>query len=151
MIIDQIRNAALYSSNPRLRRALDYLAGTDFASLPPGKVELDGANLYALIIESETRLKEECLFEAHRNYADVQYIVRGTEKMGYAPVGRLSEVEPYDPQKDAAMLKGEGDFFTATPGTFVVFYPEDAHMPSVAVNDKPGPVKKVVVKIRLAP
>jgi YhcH/YjgK/YiaL family protein len=69
--------------------------------------------------------------------------------MGYAPVDSLTPTGPYDPQKDAVMLQGQGDFFTASAGMFVVFFPEDAHMPSVAVNDQPSPIRKVVLKVRL--
>ena len=39
-----------------------------------------------------------------------------------------------------------GDRVTATAGTFVVFYPHDAHMPGLALG-KPSPVRKVVVKV----
>ena len=33
------------------------------------------------------------------------------------------------------------------PGLFAVFFPQDAHMPGLAV-DQPEPVKKMVIKIR---
>ena len=34
------------------------------------------------------------------------------------------------------------------PGTFVMFYPHDAHMPGLVFGDKPELIKKVVVKIK---
>ncbi len=147
MIIDRIGNAKLYSKNKHLAKALEYLAKTDFQTLPAGSYELDGRKLYAGVGENNTRQWDAgALFEAHRKYIDVQYIVSGIEKMGYAPIDHLQVVTPYDETKDAEMLKGTGDFLTAQPGMFLVFFPHDAHMPGLAA-DQPMKVKKVVVKI----
>lgn len=146
MIVDRIKNAALYSADRKLTKALDYLAKTDFTKVEPGKYELDGAKLFALVQQVETKPKEEKQFEAHRKYIDVQFIVSGVEQMGYAHLSTLKTSQAYDADKDCEMLRGTGDFVTATPGTFIVFFPEDAHMPCVAMG-KPAPVRKVVVKV----
>ena len=149
MIVDLLKNAKLYAGDKKLARALDYLAKTDFKKMEPGKVELDGAKLFALIQAPTTRAKESAQFEAHRKYIDVQYIVEGTEQMGYAPIATLKTSVPYDETKDAEMLKGDGDFVTFRPGMFVVFFPEDAHMPCLTCT-APVQVRKVVVKVAVA-
>jgi YhcH/YjgK/YiaL family protein len=146
MIVDRITNAGLYSADKKLAKALAYLAKTDFAKVEPGKYELDGAKLFALVQQVETKAKEEKQFEAHRKYIDVQFIVSGAEQMGYTHISTLKTSQAYDADKDCEMLRGAGDFITATAGTFVVFFPEDAHMPCVAMG-KPAAVKKVVVKV----
>ncbi len=43
-------------------------------------------------------------------------------------------------------FSGEGDFLALGPGDFMLLFPEDAHMPRIAVG-APAPVRKVVVKI----
>ena len=88
---------------------------------------------------------EEARWEAHRRYIDVQYMVKGTERIG---VGHLSQFvqEPYDPELDVIWLTGEGDFLTFPEGTFMIFWPEDAHLPRVMVHE-PAEVIRVVVKI----
>ncbi len=149
MIVDRIANAALYAADRKLARALEYLAKTDFSKVEPGRYELDGTKLFALVQQVETKPREEKQFEAHRKYIDVQFIVSGAEQMGYAHLATLKTAQPYDADKDAEMLRGAGDFITATPGTFLVFFPEDAHMPCVAVG-RPAAVKKVVVKVAVA-
>lgn len=146
MIIDSIRNAGLYAGGNKLSRALQYLAKTDFTKMPPGKVEIDGPALFALIQTPATRAREGAQFEAHRRYIDVQYIVEGTEVMGYAPLSALSTVVPYSPETDAEMLAGKGDFITVRAGFFVVFYPEDAHMPCLDCGQS-KPLRKVVIKM----
>ena len=49
-------------------------------------------------------------------------------------------------EKDVMFLKGEVDKVKATNKHFVVFYPQDAHMPSLAVKE-PLMVKKAIFKI----
>ena len=146
MILDTLENSARYESlNSRFAKALAYLRTVD-GTQPLGRFDLDGDHCFALVQTYETKLMEKAKFEAHRKYIDVQYIVSGIEKMGYAPIDHLQVVTPYDETKDAEMLKGTGDFLTAQPGMFLVFFPHDAHMPGLAA-DQPMKVKKVVVKI----
>ena len=56
----------------------------------------------------------------------------------------------YDEAKDLLPLSGEGDFLTLGPGDFMLLFPEDAHMPRIAVNVSEI-VRKVVVKIAVSP
>jgi YhcH/YjgK/YiaL family protein len=147
MILDELRNASLYRSiSPRMAQALDFLRGTDFAGLPPGKHPVDGENVFALVFHNETKPKQGAFWEAHRRYMDVQYLFEGAERMGRADFRTLKPCAEYDAEKDFLKLKGKGDFFTVPAGTFVVFWPHDAHMPGLAVQE-PKPVKKVVVKV----
>jgi YhcH/YjgK/YiaL family protein len=44
------------------------------------------------------------------------------------------------------LLQGDGDYVTVGAGSFVIFFPEDAHMPCMAAGE-PAKVKKVVVKV----
>lgn len=150
MIIDALDNAGLYAGiGTRLRTALEALANRDFTESPPGRVEIDGDDVFALVQDYETRTRTPAdPWEAHRRYIDVQYIAAGTETMGFAPVNELRERQPYDPDKDCALYSGDGDFVTVRRGMFVVFFPWDAHLPGLAAPDPAG-VRKVVVKVAL--
>lgn len=146
MIIDHIRNAAKYDGlNPRIKAALAWLATTDLAALAPGRYELDGSNLYVLMQGYDSKDPAQGKWEAHRRYIDIQYVVSGTEQMGYAEISTLQAGE-YNAEKDFLFLQGQGSMLTCRPGTFVIFYPQDAHMPSLAI-DQPQPVFKAVVKV----
>jgi YhcH/YjgK/YiaL family protein len=150
MIIDQLKNASLYRQmSPKLAVAFDFLQKTDFSRLAPGRYEIDGPSVYATVLQYETKPMDQCSWEAHRKYIDVQYIVEGTERMGHANVQDLTPSQPYDEAQDFLKLQGTGNFFVVGPGTFLVFTPQDAHMPGIAVTN-PQPVRKVVVKV-LAP
>ena len=43
---------------------------------------------------------------------------------------------------------GKGDFFRVGAGTFVILFPQDGHMPGMAIST-PQPVKKFVVKVAI--
>lgn len=146
MVIDLISNASLYRPlGPGIARALEFLQRTDLAALEPGRHPLDGDRVYALVSEYLSKRPEEGRWEAHRRFVDLQCVIRGVERIGYAPVGRL-EAQPYDEAKDLMRLSGPGEFLTIGPGEFVLLWPGDAHMPGVAGGD-PAPVRKLVVKI----
>lgn len=147
MIIDRLGNAGLYRGlGEHVRKALDYLASQDFAGLESGRYDIDGDNVYALVQRYVTKPREKGVWEAHRRYIDVQYVASGIETLGYTHVGGLKETQEYSPEKDCVLLAGAGDFVTARAGTFVVFFPEDAHMPCLA-SEGAVPVLKVVVKV----
>jgi YhcH/YjgK/YiaL family protein len=149
MVIDQLKNASFYSGlHTGLNTAFHYLQNTDLARIEPGKYEIEGSNVYALVQEYETKPKEKGRWEAHRRYMDVQYVFKGAERIGYANLEQLKAVE-YDEAKDFLALTGDGDFFGVRAGTFVILAPQDGHMPGIAVGG-PQPVKKVVVKVRMA-
>jgi YhcH/YjgK/YiaL family protein len=146
MIIDKLSNSHLYESlSLRIRRALQYVRQTDLAATDVGRYEIDGSNLYAMVQQYSTKLREQGVWEAHRRYIDLQYVVQGTERIGYVHLSRLTKGE-YDEAKDFWRLTGEGDFLTLSSGDFMILMPEDAHMPGMAV-DAPSPVRKVIVKI----
>ena len=149
MIIDHIENALLYMGiGPRMQAAFAYLAKMNFATIAPGRYDIDGNNVYALVQQYETKPREKGVWEAHRRYIDVQYVAEGVEAMGYAPIGQLVVTQAYSAKDDYGLFAGTGDFVTAHAGTFVVFFPEDAHMPCLAI-DTPATVRKVVVKLAL--
>jgi len=149
MIIDTLANAGLYGGmNSRLAAAFDYLRKNDFNPLADGRYDLDGDRLFALVQRYDSKPRDRGKWEAHRKYIDVQYIVQGIERMGYANVKRLKVTQPYDEKGDCELFDGPGDFLTCPAGAFMVFAPADAHMPGLAVT-KPEPVIKVVVKVKI--
>jgi biofilm protein TabA len=165
MIADMLANAGLYTGlGGGITRALALLAKERFQEMQPGKHEVDGASLFYILQSYQTKPRSQGKWESHRKYLDVQYIVEGVERFGWASLGRadsadvpgraplgrpaLTVTQPYDPAGDAALYEGDGDFITATPGTFILLWPGDAHMPGIAVKD-PVPVLKVVVKVLL--
>jgi YhcH/YjgK/YiaL family protein len=154
MIVDRLENASMYRAlGPAIAAAFDYLRQTDFSQVPDGRHELEGERLFAMVQHYQPRPLTEATWEAHRKYLDVQYIVRGIERIGYACLrDGLPVKQPYDAQQDYALYDAKGDFFTVRAGDFAIFAPHDIHAPSIAVAtpEDAGTVHKVVVKCRVS-
>lgn len=147
MILDKLENAAIYREmEPNLVSAFGFLVGNDLSSLPVGRHEIDGEDVYAMVAEYDTKPKQGAKWEAHRRYIDIQCVVQGAEQIGWAIVDDLDVTQDYDAGKDCVLLEGEGQFFTLRPGLFALLHPHDAHMPGLAIQE-PVKAKKVVVKV----
>ena len=150
MIIDSLAHSADYAGiHPLFPAAFDYLRSFDPAT-PDGKYEIDGKRLYAMVQRYETAPETSKTWEAHRIYADIQYIVSGREKIFYSPVDQLQSSTPYNGEKDVEKYTGPADAAADVlpAGHFAVYLPQDGHKPGCMV-DQPEPVVKVVIKIRL--
>ena len=108
--------------------------------MPVGRYEIDGDEVFALVQEYETRASEECRWEAHYTYTDIQYVVEGSEKMGWKALDGVVKTEDR-PEDDVYFFDVEGDHFVLHAGQFAVFAPQDAHRPGMAVEG-PAPIKK---------
>ncbi|MBC8207206.1 MAG: YhcH/YjgK/YiaL family protein [Kiritimatiellales bacterium] len=150
MIIDSIKNHTLYPYGDLWAKAFDFLR-TATPELEDGKVVLDGDDLFAGINCYETKARADAKLETHQHYVDIQVLLSGTECLEIFRKDGLSVSEPYDPNKDAEFYEVPETApvrVTLKPGQFIVFFPEDAHMPSLNAGDRSKPVQKVVIKLR---
>jgi len=138
MILDKVKNLELYKG---------LVPETVISRLAPGRYEIQGNDVYALVQEYPTRARSEGRWEAHRDYIDVHIMVRGEELVGFANVADLESLGDYDSAKDAEHFTGDGIFFTLKEGYFAIFGTSDAHMPCLQPN-RPNTVRKIVLKIR---
>ena len=98
-----------------------------------------------------TKPVAERVYESHRKYIDIQYMLRGREIMVWAPLASMKTVTmPFDESKDAALyaLIPDGVPVEVRAGQYAIFYPDDAHIPSCAWGE-PEEILKVVVKVRV--
>ena len=131
-------------------KAFLFLKENDLEKMAPGRYSIDSNDVYMTVTESASKDFDKTNWESHRNYIDLQYIARGKEKIGVAPVQQATVTKPYDETKDVANYSAEGQYYIAEPGTFFLFFPQNAHRPSILV-DGYSTVKKIVVKIKAAP
>lgn len=150
MIFDKAENMALYyETEPMLEKCADFIKKFEEEKLPDGTYEIDGKRVFANIQSYRTKpLTDDCLFEAHKKYIDIQYIVSGIEKIRWAKLDTLKEVEEhYSEGQDIAFYTGGTKFdFVLTKGTFLMLYPQDAHMPGLS-DEKDVNARKIVFKI----
>jgi YhcH/YjgK/YiaL family protein len=148
MIFDRLDGCIRFELGERFTTAFRYLASNNFTDLKPGRIDLRENEIYALIQEYTTKPPDLGSWEAHRQYADIQYLVSGKERIFFSPIEYLQQ-GTYLPEKDILPLSGKGSMIDVLANYFVIFFPEDAHMPGLAIN-QPETVKKVVVKVRMS-
>jgi YhcH/YjgK/YiaL family protein len=150
MVIDKLANAEKYNGlGEGISKALSYLHSTDFSQLQPGKYEIDGDQIFAVISEYQTKNVRDEKLESHRKYIDIQYIVSGVELMGCTLLNNQHPSREYDESRDFMLYDDEPDYFIkVSAGMFTIFYPTDLHMPSIEVGEPAG-IKKVVMKIHV--
>ena len=148
MIVDEIKQAGEYFDlGERIQSALRFLMENNLEELSPGRHTIEEEHVFAMVESYQTKSMEAGFWEAHIKHLDVQCVLSGEERLGYAPISALS-AGPYDDEKDFYKLEGSGDFITLRPGMFAILKPQDAHMPGIAIRES-HQVKKMVIKVRL--
>lgn len=121
-----------------------FIAENDMSSLPTGKYSLGGEN-FVNVIEYDTK-ESDGIFEAHEKYVDMQYIIKGEEKILRADKIE-SETKPYQTDKDRTLgLVNNPTENILSQGNFCVFIPKEAHKVGLTLNAVIK-VKKAVFKI----
>lgn len=145
MIIDAGALHFRYTSlHPLFERAFRFLAGTDLHSFAPGRHPVDGDRLYLSIDHVQGRGRDGARLEAHRRYIDIQYTIDGDEEIGWMPLASCTPAGPFDEAKDVGFFDTRPATWLAVPrGTFVIFFPDDAHAPLAGR----GPLKKAIMKV----
>jgi len=137
--------------SPNFEKAIQYSLSADFVTMEPGKYQIDGENIFAIVNEYTTKPLSECDPESHQDYADIQIIISGTERFGYTPLTDQSATTPYNPEKDFALYdipEEAMNYITLPAGQFIIFFPSDIHQPEIFLH-QPALVKKVVIKVGL--
>ncbi len=132
--------------NERIDMAIDFILNLD-PNIEVGRYDLDGDNVFAKVMYADSTSLDDITFEAHRRYLDLQYIVEGSEYMGYAPLAECTTLREYSEEKDCGYYKGDANIIKVNAGSFYLAHPFDAHAPGKGYEK--NTFKKVVVKIKI--
>lgn len=132
MVFDHISNIDTYKGlSPNIALALDFLRQMK-SDTTVGTYQINH-RVKVIVSEYETKLENECGYEAHRKNIDIQYLLSGEERIACLPIERLKETVPYNEEKDAAFysadIKLQPSYLSLLPGYFAVFFPQDGHKP----------------------
>ncbi len=148
MILNIIENYEQYCSvHPGFKDAFIFLKREDILEVEADKYVLDGENLFIIISKEQGRTKEAAKLEAHAKYIDIQILLGGEEQIGWKSVNDCKSIEKkYDSEKDIEYFSDSPQtYFTLKPGSFAIFFPDDAHSPMVGN----GIIHKAVVKVKI--
>lgn len=149
MIKDRLEHASsYYGISENLKKGFEWLKNNDMEAMPDGKHIIDGEKLFANVQSYNT--KDTAPYEGHRKYIDIQYMIKGVEKVGVTDYSNCSTKEEYNKEKDIEFFKCniQDRYQTLEEGEFLVFFPQDAHMPALDYEEKKF-VKKVIVKVAI--
>jgi biofilm protein TabA len=146
MILDSLVNYKKYEClNPVFKKAFDYLKQTDFSKITPGEYEIDGRDVYAVVVHADASNDKNSKLEIHKKYIDIQYTFKGSFKIGWRSLKdcRLINTE-YDESKDFQLFSDQNDSeVVLSEGIFAIFFPGDAHAP---INPDLNTIK-VIIKV----
>lgn len=149
MILDSLKNKAQYAAlHPRFQTVFDFIDNNDVASLPLGRHDIDGDNIFVMVQELDLRDTSEARLELHRKYIDIQLLLSGpNEIFGWSEMKDCLQPETeFDEQKDIQLFTDVPQcFYSVGEGQFSILFPEDGHAPMLGQ----GRVKKCIFKIAL--
>jgi len=146
MILASLAEADRYGAlHPLFAPAFEFLRSPGLNALTPGKHDIQGEQLFAIVEACTGRARMEAKLECHRRYIDIQMVLEGIDEMGWRPLAECMEPgTDYDAARDIRFFNDAPSSWIATPaGSFCLFFPDDAHAPLVST----GMIRKVVVKI----
>ncbi len=147
MILDKLQNASRYHClHPLFEKAFQFLQESELDRLPLGKMDIQGSDLFAIISEGTGIQEQDAKLEVHRKYIDIQFIVSGTDHMGWKDLDMCEAPnEPYNAERDAAFFPDKTQsWFDVPAGSFTIFYPDDAHAAMITM----AAVRKIVLKVK---
>lgn len=131
-----------------LQKCIDFL-DSEYFPKDGGAVEL-GNGIRCIVSQYTTLPEETALWEAHKKYVDLHYLLEGEEKIRVAFTSQ-SEAGEYHEEDDYLELNGKawGDIYLKT-GCALCLFPNDAHQVKVQLYEgQEISVTKVVFKIPL--
>ena len=147
MVIDTLEHLEDYVSlNPLFKDVCNFLKDNDLTSLPEGKHEIKGKQLFVNVTTVKGKEPSDAVLEYHREMIDIQIPLSAPETYGNTPLADLPEAA-FDAENDIAKVPGvpAQSYVTCTPGMFVIFFPQDAHAPCISMESE---LRKVIFKVK---
>lgn len=150
MILDTLSQCGRYTAlHPMFARAFELLAQADWAALIQDEASIrhaiDGDRMYVAIDQKDGRGRDGARLEAHRRYIDIQVTIDGAEEIGWRPLTECRQpADTFNDANDIGFFDDRPDtWLSVPPGSFAIFFPNDAHAPLAGR----GPLRKAVAKI----
>ena len=149
MVFGNVRDLKDYGYlEEEVLKCFAYAKEHDLLAFEKGSHEIEGDNLFVNIVEYKTTTPEERFWEAHRQYLDLHFMLRGPEQIDVNFIDNM-EQKDFVEKDDFLPLEGESNSHVVlTEGDFLLCYPKDAHRTAVQVKE-PVTIKKAIFKIKI--
>lgn len=148
MIIDSTTFIHKYDKlHPHFNKVFEFIKSIDIYNPTIGKHLINGTDAYVIINDSSLRTQEEAKLEVHNAYIDIQLPISKAERFGWSSRNDLKNpTASFDDDRDIQYFEDKpSTYFDLYPGSFVIFFPDDAHAPCIGIES----VIKVVAKIKI--
>jgi biofilm protein TabA len=136
--------AFLYIQKLQDKNSAEYKSLSNIKLNECNKIELD-VNCFVLEQAYISKNKEDCFFESHKKYIDIQYVFEGEEIMEVEKLSNLQVTTAY--KEDLDYAKYAQSKYSSTlkirKNELAIFYPQDAHMPCIKINENEKVIKAV--------
>lgn len=148
MVVDTLENIELYKGlSPDIYAGLQFLANAKDDILL-GTYSIND-NVKAIVSSYTTVDEFERGYESHKHVIDIQYPIKGLERVKWSPIKGMNVNIPYDEAKDRTFYKDpseQGTHVDIGNGIFAIMFPEDGHGPQYKVRVKEV-IKKITIKV----
>ncbi len=142
--------------NKKYGKVFDFLKTHDlkaeFEGMNPGdkKTIVIDDNNKAIFQVYKTKIHALAKLEAHKKFADVQYIYEGSEIIGCADIADLAEEPDYNEEKDIffSHAKTQLSHLVLHAGQAAILEPNDLHAPCMMIGEQQI-AKKIVFKVKM--
>lgn len=148
MIYDKIINLNNYKGLfHHLDTAIDWLKVNDLNTLPLGRTDIDGDNVYISVVECNTRPANQAEYETHTRYMDIHLDIVGAEDFQVSHANMV-ETTPYNSDTDIALYEADAtNEGVLGEECFAIFLVGEAHKPCVSLKGEINPIKKAIMKV----
>jgi len=130
------------------KAAYNFIVNFNPSANKDGNYDL-GDGVYANVMSYITLDSNLTIYETHKKYIDIQFVIYGTEIMMMQPVEDIKDriFTKYNAEKDVTLYDyNSGKVRILCPADSIVFYPNVAHRGGISVNC-PTYIRKIVVKV----
>lgn len=150
MIVDSFKNIEVYRN-----LSSDIFEGLVFLKNASPDIEVGiyllNKNVKAIVSEYKTVASFERGYEAHKHVIDIQYPIRGTERVKWSPIDEMEINIPYDEESDRTFFRAphsQGTYVDIGKGIFAIMFPKDGHSPQHYIKDAEY-IKKITIKVSI--
>lgn len=151
MVLDVLQNKErYYSLHKNFKEAFESLEKGLKNKLEPGKYEIKGDEIIAVVQKYDTVPGKNNVWEGHRDYIDIQIVLSGNEIIEWANIADAGKDVTYNDHNDHFYY---GDVQDSTEckfkkNYFMILWPEDLHKPKCIWN-KTEDIDKIIIKVKL--
>lgn len=125
---------------------LSFIKNNDLKSIACGRYDIS-EGLFVNIFESQTK-EDDGVFEEHREYVDIHYLIDGVENIKYKTCEKCKELSDYDKNGDYQLFEVDtNESVSLEEGDMAIFFTREKHKPCLTCKNS-CTIKKAVFKLR---